>query len=335
MRKYAFLVSGLILCLGLSAQFQRSTVTDVDGNEYNTVKIGEYWWMASNLKTKHFQNGDELTVYPDSLFPDYATSVSAKDGYTTGGSQNDGAIHFAYPNRDAANMVVYGLNYTWWAATDTRGLCPEGWSLPDTTLWYTMVRALGVGVSQGSSVGWTTVGKYLKSASYWQTSESASAVVDSIGFNALPSGDLSAWGYMYYEQQARFWTPNLVMADGSGMGRRYIAFHYDSDDLFQNNYRSNSCISIRCVKKADATAVQVGEKTVLEMTYLSGLDKLALKNIPAGAVMSIYSINGIRLRQKTGNGESLIYWNTAELGHGTYILSVQGGAVGQQLKFIK
>ncbi|MDD3079211.1 MAG: FISUMP domain-containing protein [Paludibacter sp.] len=335
--KFLSVIVGLATGLSMSAQFQQSTVTDVEGNVYNTVKIGDYWWMVENLKSRHFNNGDKISLYPDSLFSDYASSAGSVDGYTTGGSQNDYAVNYAYPKRNPANEETYGLNYTWWAAMDDRGLCPEGWSLPDTAVWYNMAASLNQGEavwSSGIRTGWTNVGKYLKSSSYWKSSSSASTVVDSVGFNAVPSGDLSAWGYMYFGQQARFWTPNYVMADGGGMGRRYMVLRYDNDNLELNQYRSNSCICIRCVQLAATNEVSQPQ-TEPALVYLWSMDKLWLKDVPAAAKLTVYNINGAPVKQTTATGESPFYWSTAELQPGMYVVAVAGTGSEKYLKFMK
>jgi len=39
----------------------QQTVTDIDSNTYNTVKISDRLWMKENLKTTHFRNGESIT----------------------------------------------------------------------------------------------------------------------------------------------------------------------------------------------------------------------------------------------------------------------------------
>jgi uncharacterized protein (TIGR02145 family) len=228
---------------------ERGTVADIDGNVYSTAKFGDYWWMTENLRTRHFNNGDEITLYPDTLFP------NASSLFTTGGSQYDYCKHFTYPNRDPGNEAVYGLNYTWWAAMDERGLCPEGWTVPDTSVWINLAASTGYGYRDLERVPYNElhagIAKYLRSVQFWKEDSSSIAATDEFGFNALPSGILESNGYRYFGEQARFWTPHYVMVDSSGFGRRYILLSYNSDMLSMGNFRSNSTVSIRCVKPAD------------------------------------------------------------------------------------
>ena len=246
MKKITIIILFLTVAATLPAQIERGTVTDADGNIYPTAKLGDYWWMTENLRTRHFNNGDEITLYPDTLFPDYALNTrQLKTIFTTGGSNYDGCKHFTYPNRDHDNEAVYGLNYTWWAAMDARGLCPEGWILPDTNIWINLAASTGYGYrdlyrTRYNGELYADIGRYLRSAQYWKEDDTSIAGTDEFGFNALPSGCLEADGYLAFGEEARFWTPHYVMADGSGMGRRYVTLSYNNDLMDFGSFRSNS-----------------------------------------------------------------------------------------------
>ena len=96
-----------------------STVTDIDNNVYNTVIIGTQIWLKENLKVTKYRNSDTIT--------------------TT----------WAY-NGNESNVSTYGRLYDWYAATDSRGLCPTGWHLPTDAEWTTLTDYLeGLSVAGG------------------------------------------------------------------------------------------------------------------------------------------------------------------------------------------
>ena len=103
------------LCIVGQNNSSNSKVTDIDGNAYKTVKIGNQVWMAENLRTTHYRNGDPiLTTVPDTL--DYRSEVEPK-------------YLFVF-NNDEKKAPIYGRLYTWFVATDSRNICPEGWHIP-------------------------------------------------------------------------------------------------------------------------------------------------------------------------------------------------------------
>ena len=70
-------------------------VTDIDGNDYGTVQIGNQVWMKQNLKVETYNNGDEIQyVYEDSH------TDGIWENLTIGAQTEYGGI--------SANIEVYG-----------------------------------------------------------------------------------------------------------------------------------------------------------------------------------------------------------------------------------
>ena len=127
-------------------------VTDIDGNVYKTVKIGEQRWMAENLRTTHYANGSAIPL---------VESISRWDnlGYA------DEA--YCYYDNSAANGNTFGALYTGEAA---KNACPSGWHLPDDTEWKELEMFLGMSQSEANATGYrgTNEGSKLAgNASLW------------------------------------------------------------------------------------------------------------------------------------------------------------------------
>ncbi len=141
------------------------TVTDIDGNIYNTIAIGSQVWMAENLKVTKYKNGDPIP------------NVSL-------GSVTYGA--WCYYNNSQSNSV-YGKLYNWYAANDSRNICPTGWHIPTSIEWNVLKNYLGGDIVVGSSVT-NIAGGALKETgiSHWWTPNSGAT--NTSGFTGLPGG---------------------------------------------------------------------------------------------------------------------------------------------------
>ncbi len=113
----------LIFPLALKAQ---TTVTDIDGNVYRTVKIGTQVWMAENLKTTKYRNGDPIAN---------VTNGASWKALTTGA--------YCWYNNDAENKVTYGGLYNWFVVADSRKIAPTGWHVPTDAEWTVLTDFLG------------------------------------------------------------------------------------------------------------------------------------------------------------------------------------------------
>jgi len=146
------------------------TVTDIDGNVYNTVHIGGQCWMKENLKTTKYSNGTSIE-YPE-------TDNFAWQNNTTG------AYSWLYHDS------IYGVLYNWHAVGNANGLCPSGWHVPTDDEWKilegTVDSQYGVGHVEWNGIFWRghDVGLKLKAISGW----SSGSGTDDYSFGAI-AGD--------------------------------------------------------------------------------------------------------------------------------------------------
>ena len=207
-----------------------------DGKTYKTVKIGDQVWMAENLNYAY-------------------TGVPYKYGSLRYGSFTSDSTSWCYKN-DSENCAKYGRLYTWAAAMDSvgkwstngkgcgydttcsptypvRGICPEGWHLPDITEWNALFTAVG---------GRSTAGMVLKSTSGWYNSSNGS---DAFGFLALSAGFGGYSGLFSNEgYSASFWSST----EGS-IRYAYDMYLYHSDDGADlGDSDKNKVFSVRCLK---------------------------------------------------------------------------------------
>jgi uncharacterized protein (TIGR02145 family) len=160
-------------------------VKDIDGNSYKTLKISNQVWMAENLKTTKYCNGDLIgTTTPATL--DISGETTPK-------------YQWAYDGNES-NVAIYGRLYTWYAVTDSRNVCPAGWHVPIDAEWTTLKDYLtnngygyggsgsDIAKSMAATSGWTTYGT-VGTVGNDQASNNRS------GFTALPGGYRGGSGY--------------------------------------------------------------------------------------------------------------------------------------------
>jgi uncharacterized protein (TIGR02145 family) len=191
------------------------TMTDVDGNVYKTITIGTQTWMAENLKTTRYRNGEPI--------PNVTATWA---GLTTGA--------YCWFNNDATTYkATYGALYNWYAVADSRNIAPTGWHVPTDAEWTTLTTFLG-----GESVA----GGKLKETgtSHWIVPNSGAT--NSSGFAALPGGS------HYYQNSVgvngNWWS--ITVDDATFARGRGLDYYYTNVSF--NGYDKKSGFSIRCVK---------------------------------------------------------------------------------------
>jgi uncharacterized protein (TIGR02145 family) len=207
------------------------TVTDIDGNVYKTVKIGDQTWMAENLKVTHYRNGDPIpTGFSDEEWA----------------SLNVGA--YCFYDDDPSNLKVYGNLYNWYAIEDDRGVCPDGFHVPSNKEWMELVRHLGltfefddfgdIGTDQGSQLA--------GNADLWNSGcLKKTSVFGSSGFNALPGGYRGFCGsYSTIGSFGLFWSSTASFSSVAWL----YTFNCNDLSVGKSSEYMRSGYSIRCVK---------------------------------------------------------------------------------------
>ncbi|MDG5767755.1 fibrobacter succinogenes major paralogous domain-containing protein [Balneolales bacterium ANBcel1] len=203
-------------------------ITDRDGNQYKTVIIDNQEWMAENLRVTRYANGDEIAtdLNTDQWPFTRVTEQGAFSIYPHTGGPRDGDIEGI--DSDEAMAEAYGLLYNWYAVTDPRGLCPEGWHVPGEQEWLRLIEyvesqgfpnesrntdgagnalkscrqagsPLGDNCDTGQHPRWNEIDPLMGGNHYG---------TDHFGFSALPAGGRSGntGGYFEIGAQARFWS---------------------------------------------------------------------------------------------------------------------------------
>jgi len=199
---------------------QTSTLKDIDGNVYKTIKIGNQIWMAENLITDRFNNGNDITTTdPISL------DISKED---------NPMYQWIYPDVDTSKVKI-GRLYTWYAVTDFRKLCPKGWHVPTDSDWNTLTSYLGGDSVAGAKLKETGEDKWYGSN---ETSTNES------GFTAIPGGYRYPIGtFSGYRRDASFWTST----ESKGNYAFYRSLNYNNKNIYKDVYNKALAFSVRCI----------------------------------------------------------------------------------------
>lgn len=155
-------------------------LTDIDGNEYNTVTIGDQVWMAENLRTTNFNDGTAIHLYSFEAGDDWSTFNRPKAAYQWGDTSDLGKLF-----DEDLPKEYYGAMYNHFAI-ETGKLAPEGWRVPTVDDFKKLEAYVGANGHQGMQA------KALKSKTGW--SSNSGNGTDDFGFNGLPSGYVSTPG---------------------------------------------------------------------------------------------------------------------------------------------
>ena len=197
------------------------TFTDArDGQVYKWVRIGAQIWMAENLKTTKYRNGDSIP---------YITEDREWSILTSGA--------FCNYNNNINNANVYGHLYNWYTVNDNRNIAPMGWHVPSNEEWTKLANSLG---------GVEVAGGKMKFTNGWKDFQSRSGNGNNIsGFAGLPGGYRYSNGPFNISGSYGFWWSS----EESIINGPYSWTLFSSSKSLAGGSLSNRCgLSVRCVK---------------------------------------------------------------------------------------
>ena len=213
----------------------KGAISDVDGNAYKIILIGNQWWMAENLITTRYRNGDLIGTTTPAMM-----DISG---------ENTPKYQWAYDGIET-NVAIYGRLYTWYAVTDSRDICPVGWHVPSDTEWSTLTDYL---INNGYGYGGSgpDIAKSLSAESGWAVNAiqgnvgNDQSTNNSSGFTALPNGDRIPKGtFELIYNYAGIWSSS----ESSDINGWYRGIYGNLNYIIRANCNKMYGGSVRCIK---------------------------------------------------------------------------------------
>ena len=223
------LISILFLNNYTFSQINGGGVTDIDGNQYSTVIIGNQEWMAENLNTTKYANVDIIEHTTDNTYWAF-TPVGMWRHY------NDSVEH----------ELTYGKWYNWYSVIDPRNICPSGWHVPFTNEWDSLAIYLGGAQIAGGKMKETGF-------SHWHSPNGGAT--NTTGFTALPGGSINGINFINSLNMggwAEFWTCTPFNDDS---GVKTLMNSYNAN-LTGGPAGKNNGLSVRCIKDVSPLGLQ-------------------------------------------------------------------------------
>jgi len=194
--------------------YSGETVTDLDGNVYNTVMIGDQLWMAEDLKVSRYNDGTAIT---------YITEKTAWANSRTG-------AYCWYNNEES-----WGALYNWYAV-NTAILAPAGWHVPTHQEWTELTDFLG-GEAGAGGILKETGGERWGTPNYGATND--------YWFTAIPGGlrDLDGT-FLYFGGGAYWWSST----EFDPMNSWHRSIFWNASSMNRDHIGKMIGLSVRCVK---------------------------------------------------------------------------------------
>ena len=195
------------------------SISDIDGNNYKTIQIGNQVWMAENLKTTRYNDGEAIPLVTENSNWSNLTA----HGYSW------------YSNSSVTYKDVYGALYNWYAAASGK-LCPAGWHVFSESELNVLKTFLGGGTDTGSKMKETET-------THWASPNALTT--NASGWTGLPGGRRNEEGIFTSIGFVGYWWSATEYSSTAAVD---AMLYWDFTFLDSNNYKKTNGMSVRCVK---------------------------------------------------------------------------------------
>ena len=241
-------------------------VTDINGNEYASVIIGNQEWMASNLIVSHYNDGTTI--------PNVASLWSSTD-----------TPAWCWYDDDSAAYSHLGKLYNGYAVSvnNPKNICPVGWIVPSKSQWDELDSYL-------RDVYSTEIALAIKDTVGWQNGSNGT---NELGFSAIPGGERTQNGYFYIYDKTYFYTSDEhETTSQNGIAK---AVWGSSSRISSSSSGKGYAYSVRCMKDTslvfgeDTTNYYLPYENFQTRVYLDSVVKMSRADGLGDSLVSFYS----------------------------------------------
>ncbi len=329
---------------------------------YRTVTIGNQVWMAENLRTDRYNNGDPIAhVTDNSEWGDLSTGAFA--------------VH-ANDDLDSPKAFNRGFLYNWFAVDDERGLCPTDWQVPSDDDIKELEEALGMSPADLDEMGnpWrgedAGVSNALRSTGgggdfFWRADNmddvNSSIATNSTGFSMrgtslrFPGGGFGQGGdsndFSGLGEIAMIWSSTENPENVNQAIRRII--RSNQAGIRRNTVGKTAGIAVRCFKEDLGTSIgdsgtignEMPRELSLSQNYPNPFNPTTQINFEISqdthVQLSVYDMLGRRVAvlvdEFRATGSYQVSWDASGFSSGVYIYRIEAGgqAITNRMTLVK